>query len=278
VRVIYSAVNCGPGGARNLGLEQAHGEYIYFADADDQMDKTLVKDNLYLAHKYNADIVVFGYRVATAAPDGALCVEQTHTSPQSGVFDYDGFWQSYRHLQGTTSLWVRLFRRSYLQEKQIKMNAWSNGEDAAFLFDCYRAGFGTVAYNPRAYYTYVRRGNSATTKFREDRMECEFKTGQKYEETLNAIPQARGKFDDLIAAFYLNKLSILLTCVVSAPELSFGQRAKILRHYTLQERNQWALWHADMKQYSRVSRIKFQLLRMHMVALVVLLAKPKTYQ
>ena len=35
LRVVHLAENAGPGHARNMGLDQATGEYVWFVDADD---------------------------------------------------------------------------------------------------------------------------------------------------------------------------------------------------------------------------------------------------
>ena len=58
VRVIHQ-VNRGVSAARNKGIEEAQGEYILFFDIDDQITESVVEDNLRMAQKNNADVVLF---------------------------------------------------------------------------------------------------------------------------------------------------------------------------------------------------------------------------
>ena len=50
----------GPGPTRNIGLDYATGEYIYFMDADDWIDKNLLQYAVNRMRETNADIVQFG--------------------------------------------------------------------------------------------------------------------------------------------------------------------------------------------------------------------------
>ena len=50
----------GPGPTRNIGLDYATGEYIYFMDADDWADKNLLQCAVNRMQETNADIVQFG--------------------------------------------------------------------------------------------------------------------------------------------------------------------------------------------------------------------------
>lgn len=61
-RGIKTHENLRQGGARNLGIREAKGRYIYCIDADDFIDTDTIK-TMYSMAKHNVDIVVCGYRL-----------------------------------------------------------------------------------------------------------------------------------------------------------------------------------------------------------------------
>jgi glycosyltransferase involved in cell wall biosynthesis len=65
LRYIKNEENRGPGACRNLGIELASGEYIYFLDSDDAMAPELLATSIYALDEADADCVIFGF-VATS--------------------------------------------------------------------------------------------------------------------------------------------------------------------------------------------------------------------
>lgn len=63
ISVVSLAENRGPAGGRNAGIEHAHGEYLWMADADDTFRPDLLQRALVAAQSVEggADAVVFGY-------------------------------------------------------------------------------------------------------------------------------------------------------------------------------------------------------------------------
>ena len=49
--------NGGPSSARNMGIREAQGEYVFFLDADDTINPNCIEDLYSLAKKYDADYV-----------------------------------------------------------------------------------------------------------------------------------------------------------------------------------------------------------------------------
>ena len=69
VRVLVQE-NKGVSSARNKLLSDVHGQYIFWVDPDDYIEKDLVKDAIDAFQKYNADIILFGINIM----DGTRCI------------------------------------------------------------------------------------------------------------------------------------------------------------------------------------------------------------
>lgn len=60
---IYSQNNQGLSEARNTGIKHCQGEYIYFMDSDDIIDKIALEECYNYSKKYNADVCLFDAKV-----------------------------------------------------------------------------------------------------------------------------------------------------------------------------------------------------------------------
>ncbi|NLG04003.1 MAG: glycosyltransferase family 2 protein [Clostridia bacterium] len=63
IKCIYLPVNLKQGGARNVGVNAANGDYIMFIDADDYVDITICEKMYKLADSEKYDLICSGYRM-----------------------------------------------------------------------------------------------------------------------------------------------------------------------------------------------------------------------
>lgn len=59
----YFEKNKGVSNARNIGIENCHGKYITFADADDYLEKNALEKEIKIILNYEADIIFFDYYI-----------------------------------------------------------------------------------------------------------------------------------------------------------------------------------------------------------------------
>lgn len=57
IRILYNKQNLGVGKTRNIILDQAKGDYLYFLDSDDIMDSDAIEKMMNAAQKYQAQVV-----------------------------------------------------------------------------------------------------------------------------------------------------------------------------------------------------------------------------
>ena len=171
IKVVHKN-NGGLGMARNTGLDQAAGKYIFFFDSDDYVDKTVVEKCVQNAEQHRSDVVMFGRHnvyddvVFKAGKVSATKLLYEGRELQENLlpllFTYElGF---------GVSAWGKMFRMDIFQKHGLKFKSEREiiSEDAYFILEFLsKATIATIL--PECLYYYCKRNNSLSQSFRKDR-------------------------------------------------------------------------------------------------------------
>ena len=160
------AENHGPGPARNTGLDNASGEFIYFMDADDWIEKSLLECAVCRMQETNADIVQFGF-----------VYEQEGREPKEylrkgkDLFTREEIKNVFLHFlnENRMSLWMQLFRKETV--KSIRFENIIISEDVCYTMDAFCSAE-KIAYISEALYHYRYVEGSTSHRWIENTIEC----------------------------------------------------------------------------------------------------------
>ncbi len=151
IRIIDAAVNSGAGGARNLGIEAAGGQYIGFVDSDDQIAPDMYEHLYATAIQGDYDVVDSGYYMQSN--DTAIL----HTSDDmAGILDSD---KRSRLIVSGGYIVSKIFRRSLFTDMRLRFRCNSILEDSDFLTYVY-ATIGSIGNVKEILYYYRDNGTS----------------------------------------------------------------------------------------------------------------------
>lgn len=143
IRVAHKE-NGGAGSARNAGMELASGEYLYFPDADDQMEPQMLELMLKTAKACRADVVVCGFVSGYSFQPAEAWKRE---APAAGVWETEAdvrrFFVSYYPDGMAGYLWNKLYRASCIVEAGVRFADMRRYQDGLFnmqLFGSLRRG------------------------------------------------------------------------------------------------------------------------------------------
>lgn len=133
ITVLQSA-HKGGGAARNVGMQQACGEYLAFLDADDYMDVTMLEKLYHRANENHADVVVCGVRFfypATGSITDETCGLREENLPETAVFSYQDM---PKRIFNTFHNWPwnKMFRREFIMNQGITFQEQLRTNDLLF--------------------------------------------------------------------------------------------------------------------------------------------------
>ncbi len=186
--------NGGVSNARNIGLEQASGDYVWFVDSDDYIEKDALQKLTILIEKHiNLDWLIFDAVVIDEEENRKGAIVCNLPCEQSVCFD------KYRDFVFVnTSLWNRVFRLELIRKENILFEKnITIAEDLLFNYK-YLLKCQNVYYEKEQLYYYTQRKNSAMSGAGKD------KDLQRVFECLNAYCKEKGVYD-----IYKNEIEYL---------------------------------------------------------------------
>lgn len=179
IKVIHQK-NAGLSAARNAGIDKATGDYLYFVDSDDYIDKNLVETVLNAYSKYDVDIVIFGTNVINedSTPKGTIDNLQGEFTQQKEALG--------ALLQGEIDdyAWNKVCKRHIFE--QVYYPVGHNWEDAATTYKLFLKTNKIVSIPDRLYY-YRSRKDSISAQMTEKALQEIYLMNKSKSEGISAV-------------------------------------------------------------------------------------------
>ena len=204
IRVIHKE-NSGLADSRNLGVREARGEYVGFADPDDWYEPDFFESLYRRARETDADVVVCGFQ--ECYEDTGARVPVLYDFLEERAYRGSEVREVFlaENIRGRlhSFAWNKLYRRSLLLEKDItspkEMHLMQDSVFALRLF----SQAGSASYLARTPYYFRRHSASNSLKYRPDAVPV---ANRLYREKMNSIAAnlpGRGDLEETVLRWYL---------------------------------------------------------------------------
>jgi glycosyltransferase involved in cell wall biosynthesis len=158
--IVIHQENSGVSAARNLGIQNASGEYIHFIDNDDWIDVAMYEKLYNIAAGTNLDMVVCGlvleWKDSSKTLSLPIVKDKVLSNPEIKEFLFGIFESS----KGEGAIWNRIYKREFIQGKiQFESRELVSSEDVMFsILSFIKCKY--IYFTQEAYYHYRMRSNS----------------------------------------------------------------------------------------------------------------------
>lgn len=172
--VIINKTNEGQGVARNVGLEKATGDYIWFVDGDDWIEENCLSNIVKELDAKGPDILIFAGKSCYEKFDGAIhkkigaySIDKLPKKYLSKIFSANDIKSDVFKFPSTA--WSKVYKREFLIDNNIKFQNLKVGEDQLFFFHSMILANRISIYKEHCYcYRKNRVGSSMTVKKKKD--------------------------------------------------------------------------------------------------------------
>lgn len=160
---VFHIENAGVSNARNIGIENARGEYIQFIDGDDYISENMLYDLCQITEKYTPDIIISGVKKVDHMGNEIIEILPT----MLGIKDRYAMMENFAEEQKNTGIYGcvsnKLIKKSIIDKYRIKFNTnvWL-AEDLDFYLEVYNCT-SKIYFNKKSYYSYLQEADNSST-------------------------------------------------------------------------------------------------------------------
>ena len=248
VKVIEQKDNKRSGGARNIGLESATGDYIWFMDADDCPSPFFISEMVDIITEYDCEVVAcnhyYSHRSMVITPP-----EKTYKK-----VELDGKEAVRDVCLGKIAIpsWNKLFKRSFLNENNIRFTSQLS-EDYDHTIRSFLAAKKVVYYN-KPLYTYLLAEGTRSANVGNNIAEADVRETMRAASDLEGNKEAHDRFCAQAFRHLLHSLTNTTSSTFSV--LSKSEDVKYLSKFKQEKVNfEVTLYRISPALYYRIGRL-----------------------
>lgn len=206
VKRLDNEKNLGLGASRDRGMKSASGQYLVFFDSDDYVKPDFLETYIRELERTGADIAVGGYIRVSGEKEVVFSMRDTPDMP----------WLY-------PAVWMRMYRRSFLQEHGLDFRGIRTYEDNPFNYRCLLEGAGITVIDYCGYYYVCNPASITRTKNGVEKYRRFMGNFREVYEEYNKT-KAFAIYKELLEYVYFSAIlsCLLLQCRHAGKEAAYG--------------------------------------------------------